>query len=107
MPKNRNFKSTCANVVQPPIQQVSSNSKWHDPVNNPVCTLYMQSGSGGAGTAGEHWGLFGNTRNGAIHQGLDLFATVGTEVFACVDAEVFEVRNHGIVTGKQIGRAHV
>ena len=66
MPKNRNFKSTCANVVQPPIQQVSSNSKWHDPVNNPVCTLYMQSGSGGAGTAGEHWGLFGNTRKGAL-----------------------------------------
>ena len=93
--KNRNFKSTCANVIQPPIKQVNNNSKWYDPVKNPVCTLYMQSGGGGEGTAGEHWGLFGKTRNGHAHQGLDLFATVGTEVFACVDAEVFATIQHG------------
>ena len=37
----------------------SPSGKWHDPVDNPICTLYMQSGGGGE--AGKHWGLFGQT----------------------------------------------
>lgn len=67
--------------------------KWHDPVDNPICTLYMQSGGGGE--AGKHWGLFGQTRNGSDHVGLDLFATKGTNIYACVDGTIYNRRWHG------------
>ena len=54
----------------------------------------MQSGGGGIGTIGENWGLFGNTRNGRIHQGLDLFAEVNKDVFACTKGIVHKVTLH-------------
>jgi predicted chitinase len=66
--------------------------KWHEPVNNPISTLYMQSGGGGK--LGEHWGLFGNTRSGHPHQGLDLFVEPGSDVYSCVKGVVHEVKNH-------------
>jgi murein DD-endopeptidase MepM/ murein hydrolase activator NlpD len=66
---------------------------WHEPVDDPISTLYMQSGGGGK--LGKHWGLFGTTRNGAAHAGLDLFATTGTDIFACVDGTVYNRRWHG------------
>ena len=66
--------------------------KWHEPVDNPISTLYMQSGNGG--TLGEHWGLFGKTRNGSVHQGLDLFVELGSNIYSCVDGEVYESKNH-------------
>ncbi|TGN22998.1 M23 family metallopeptidase [Empedobacter tilapiae] len=65
--------------------------KWHDPVENPICTLYMQSGGGG--DYGKHWGLFGKTRDGSTHYGLDFYAYPGTHIFACVKCEVVEVRS--------------
>ncbi|MBO6184348.1 MAG: M23 family metallopeptidase [Chryseobacterium sp.] len=71
----------------------SPTGKWHDPVDNPICTLYMQSGGGGE--AGKHWGLFGQTRNGSDHVGLDLFATKGTNIYACVDGTIYNRRWHG------------
>lgn len=71
----------------------SPSGKWHDPVDNPICTLYMQSGGGGE--AGKHWGLFGQTRNGSDHVGLDLFATKGTNIYACVDGTIYNRRWHG------------
>jgi len=66
--------------------------KWHEPVDNPICTLYMQSGSGGK--SGEHWGLFGNTRDGSAHQGLDLFVEPGSNVYSCIKGEVYESKIH-------------
>lgn len=83
------FKVNFCNIIRPPVQEASNLSLgWHEPIKNPVCTLYMQSG--GSGKSEEHWRLFGNTRNGALHQGLDIFAVVGTHVYACVDSEVYE-----------------
>lgn len=67
--------------------------EWHEPIKDPTCTLYMQSG--GAGEFGKHWGLFGKTRDGKKHTGLDLFATTGTDIFACVDGTVYNRRWHG------------
>ncbi|MBE8723876.1 peptidoglycan DD-metalloendopeptidase family protein [Flavobacterium hungaricum] len=65
---------------------------WHEPVDNPISTLYMQSGGGGR--LGEHWGLFGTTRSGHEHQGLDLFAELGSNVYSCVKGVVYESKNH-------------
>jgi|GEM_PF-3242995 len=70
-----------------------SKTKWHAPVDNPICTLYMQSGGGGE--LGKHWGLFGNTRNGGKHAGLDLFAKTGDNIYACVDGTIYNRRWHG------------
>lgn len=77
----------------------SSNDKtnvgsWHEPVDNPRCTIYMQSGGGGKDTIGEHWGLFGTTRYGRTHQGLDLFVKPGFNVYSCVKSEVYEIKWH-------------
>lgn len=66
---------------------------WHDPVINPISTIYMQSGGGGEN--GKHWGLFGKTRLGKSHTGLDLFAVTGTNIYACVDGTVYNRRWHG------------
>ncbi|MET3030467.1 peptidoglycan DD-metalloendopeptidase family protein, partial [Flavobacterium johnsoniae] len=66
--------------------------KWHEPVDNPMSTLYTQSGNGGK--SGEHWGLFGNTRNGSVHQGLDLFVELGSNVYSCVEGEVYKIETH-------------
>ncbi len=70
-----------------------SKVKWHDPVDNPICTIYMQSGGGGS--LGKHWGLFGKTRNGSTHSGLDLFAKTGENIYACVDGTIYNRRWHG------------
>lgn len=74
----------------------SQNSDWHDPVDNPICTLYMQGGGGGE--LGKIWGLFGQEIRkevGRPHTGLDCFATTGTDVYACVDSTVYNRRWHG------------
>ncbi|MCX8532812.1 peptidoglycan DD-metalloendopeptidase family protein [Chryseobacterium luquanense] len=68
---------------------------WHEPVANPMSTLYMQSGGGGIDSIGENWGLFGTTRNGGTHQGLDLFAELGEDVFACTNGVVHKAQWHG------------
>lgn len=72
---------------------VQTSGNWHDPVENPRSTLYMQSGGGGEN--GKHWGLFGKTRAGKAHTGLDLFAPTGTKIYACVDGTVYNRRWHG------------
>ncbi|SHM62683.1 hypothetical protein [Chryseobacterium polytrichastri] len=59
--KVKNF--SCQKITETKAETTKI-TKWHDPVSNPICTLYMQSGGGGKGTMGEHWGLFGKTRNG-------------------------------------------
>ncbi|MBP3140619.1 peptidoglycan DD-metalloendopeptidase family protein [Aliivibrio fischeri] len=62
--------------------------KWHEPLLNPMSTNYWQSGGTGTNEA-YAWGLFGKKiRGGGRHDGLDLFAEVGTDVYACVDGEI-------------------
>lgn len=68
--------------------------KWHDPVDNPICTLYMQSG-GGPNEGGNRWGFFGTVRNGKWHHGLDLFAKPGENIYACVKSEITHVEVQG------------
>jgi murein DD-endopeptidase MepM/ murein hydrolase activator NlpD len=84
---------SCQNIQNIKSESPTTN-KWHDPVDNPICTLYMQSGNGGKGTSGEHWGLFGKTRNGSKHQGLDLFVVPGSNVYSCVKGIVHKVKWH-------------
>lgn len=63
---------------------------WHDPVDNPMSTNFMQSGG-----KSNIWGLFGNTiRNGRVHSGLDLFARTGSNIYACVNGTVYNRRWH-------------
>ncbi|MCG2838989.1 M23 family metallopeptidase [Photobacterium sp. WH77] len=64
---------------------------WHEPILNPMSTNHYQSGGKCI-----YWGLFGDDirkeRAGA-HRGLDIFAEVGTNVYACVDAEIQHTRH--------------
>ena len=56
-------------------------SKWHDPVDNPQITLWTQSGKYNPANA-----AFGVPRpNKKYHQGVDLFCTEGSNVYACLD----------------------
>lgn len=74
---------------------------WHDPVDDPMCTIFTQSQTHGNFNApGKHWGLFGNTR-GRVHHGLDLFGVAGTPIYACVKCEV-----HRVTTGDNPPRGY-
>ncbi|MDE0536916.1 M23 family metallopeptidase, partial [Tenacibaculum sp. L6] len=74
--------------------ELSNIRKWHEPVDNPISTNYTQSGTQ-VTKYSKHWGLFGNTRNGSAHAGLDLFAKTGENIYACVDGTVYNRRWHG------------
>lgn len=70
-------------------------SDWHDPVDNPISTNYYQGGNIDA--TSKNWGLFGDDirkEAGRPHTGLDLFATTGTDIYACVDGTVHNRRWH-------------
>lgn len=70
-------------------------SGWHDPVDNPVSTNYYQGGN--IDGTSKNWGLFGDDirkEAGRPHTGLDLFATTGTDIYACVDGTVHNRRWH-------------
>ena len=59
-------------------------SKWHEPVDNPQITLWTQSGKYNPANA-----AFGVPRpNKKYHQGVDLFCTEGSNVYACLDGIV-------------------
>ena len=59
-------------------------SKWHEPVDNPQITLWTQSGRNDPSNA-----VFGARNN--RHQGVDLFALEGTNVYACLSGIVDRV----------------
>ncbi len=82
----------CTGDTAAPVQE--EKGKWHEPVENPITTLYMQSGGGGVGSVGENWGLFGNTRNGKVHQGVDLFVLPKQKIYACAKGTVEHVKWH-------------
>lgn len=84
--KDFDIKCSCKN---------ESDGKWHDPVDNPIVTIFTQSQSTGEfNDSGKHWGIFGNTRSGSAHAGLDLFAKTGTSIYACVDGTIYNRRWH-------------
>ncbi|WP_449030169.1 peptidoglycan DD-metalloendopeptidase family protein [Prevotella melaninogenica] len=59
-------------------------SRWHEPVDNPQITIWTQSGRNEPSNA-----VFGAKRpNGHYHQGVDLFCTEGSNVYACLDGIV-------------------
>lgn len=71
------------------------NDQWHDPVDNPMSTNFYQNGN--FDDVSKIWGLFGNDIRkevGRKHTGLDLFATTGTNIYACVDGTVYNRRWH-------------
>ncbi|WP_120512814.1 M23 family metallopeptidase [Photobacterium salinisoli] len=64
---------------------------WHEPILNPMSTNHYQSGGKCI-----YWGLFGDDirkEKAGAHRGLDIFAEVGTNVYACVDAEIQHTRH--------------
>jgi len=66
------------------VEDVSAD--WHDPVDNPMLCLYMQSGGylPRFNTFGEKVRKEVNRR----HQGVDLFAYPGTPIYACMDGTI-------------------
>ncbi len=70
-------------------------SKWTNPLKNSQRTYYNSSG-----VHKEQNGAFGPVRlkpdgTKKNHQGLDLFAEVGTSCFACLDGEIVSYKNEG------------
>ena len=71
------------------------NGKWHEPIDNPQRTYYNSGGY-----HKEQNGAFGMVRltsNGKPkgHQGLDIFADIGTPCYACLDGEIVSYSNEG------------
>ncbi|WP_294246114.1 M23 family metallopeptidase [uncultured Chryseobacterium sp.] len=80
-------------------KDVESNTKWHDPVDNPEIALFNFYGS--YNPTGSSFGLVRNagTKN---HQGLDIFAPKGTPVKACLDGKVVLISENAGSFGKFI-----
>ena len=71
------------------------NGKWHEPIDNPQRTYYNSGGY-----HKEQNGAFGMVRltsngNPKGHQGLDIFADIGTPCYACLDGEIVSYSNEG------------
>lgn len=94
------------NTIPIRVQVEYEKDGWHDPLDKMEICLFSQGG---------HYKPFHNTfglkvRDGTTkHQGVDLFARVGTPVYACMDGEIISTKgqhNDGTVilkvTGKQV-----
>ena len=85
-------------------------SRWHEPVDNPQITIWTQSGRNDPSNA-----VFGARHN--RHQGVDLFALEGTNVYACLggivdrivtrDAKGNYVKGQGITVVIKIHEAEI
>ena len=74
----------CKWDVKESPKQTPKQGKWHEPVDNPQITIWTQSGRNEPSNA-----VFGAKRpNGHYHQGVDLFCTEGSNVYACLDGIV-------------------
>ncbi len=83
-----------------PIEKVSSDGKWHDPVDNPQLCLYSQGGE-----SKKTWhGSFGPTIRDGVnkHTGMDLFAKPETNVYACVKSKVVRSEINSSMFGQMI-----
>ncbi|MFC5046168.1 M23 family metallopeptidase [Aquimarina hainanensis] len=78
IPINKEFLKRSA------FQVISTN--WHEPVDDPQIAIYNQHGIKKAKS-----NTFGLGR-GRFHSGLDIFSLEGSNVYACLDAEVFEIQ---------------
>ena len=70
-----------------------SDKDWHDPLEKMQIAIFMQRGG-----YAPYWAGFGYVRNGSIHQGIDLFAIPGTNVYACLEGTIYsmsELRGYG------------
>lgn len=77
------------------ICESNKSGDWHDPIENPISTNLYQNGN--LDNTSKIWGLFGDDIRQEVnrkHTGLDLFATTGTTIFACVDGTVYNRRWH-------------
>ena len=81
-----------------------SNKDWHDPLEKMEICLFSESGH-----YKPWYSSFSATTRDIVHQGIDLYARVGTPVYACMDGEIISTKsqhNVGIVvlkvTGKQV-----
>ena len=63
--------------------------QWHDPVDNPQIAVFTQKGNDNPANQ-----VFGTTR-GRAHQGIDLFALEGSNLYACLSGKVVITRNKG------------
>ncbi|GET47047.1 M23 family metallopeptidase [Capnocytophaga felis] len=73
------------------MKRVFGVSKWHDPVDNPERALFN------SGKYSPRSGYFGATRNSGTknHGGIDIFAPIGTPIYACLDGEVVSAQYRG------------
>ncbi|MFK8269115.1 M23 family metallopeptidase [Capnocytophaga cynodegmi] len=72
------------------MKRVFGVSKWRDPVDNPQITLYTSGGNK------RPWrSAFGYVRQDLKrnHHGLDLFAVIGTPVYACLPGKIVRIIN--------------
>ncbi len=68
---------------------------WHEPIKKPNRALYNSEGfnfprSGVFGAVRKN--NFGTIKN---HGGVDIFAPIGTPVYACLDGEIIRARDKG------------
>lgn len=75
-------------VISNKVQNVKGDILMHNPIDNPVFTLYNYSGEKSANV-----GKFGMVRNGGsrAHQGVDLFALPRTDVYAVLDGKIVDM----------------
>lgn len=100
----------CKWDVKESPKQTPKQGKWHEPVDNPQITLWTQSGRNDPSNA-----VFGARNN--RHQGVDLFALEGTNVYACLggivdrvvtcDAKGNYVKGQGITVVIKIHEAEI
>ncbi len=69
-------------------------NNWHEPVDDPQIAIYTQYGA-----ENTHKNTYGTAR-GYTHAGLDIFALEGSNVYACLDAEVYEIQKWTRKTGE-------
>ena len=67
----------------------SKDGQWHDPIDNPQIAVFTQKGNDNPANQ-----VFGTTR-GRAHQGIDLFALEGSNLYACLSGKVVITRNKG------------
>ncbi|ATA67536.1 hypothetical protein CGC48_02165 [Capnocytophaga cynodegmi] len=73
------------------MKRVFSVSKWHEPVENPERAWFN------LGYPSPRSGYFGATRKSGSknHGGIDIFASIGEPIYACLDGEVVSAQYRG------------
>lgn len=78
-----------------PFKMIGNN--WHEPVDDPQIAIYTQRGNNLP--QNNTYGL-ARVRKNPLHAGLDIFSLEGSNVYACLDAEVYEIQKWTRKTGK-------